>query len=69
MNESLASPETEILPFEISQGIKVSYPWQRVWSFSDSQLFPISVPKVLLIPSMNQIIVSDLTSKTYPLRA
>ena len=54
---------TEILPFEISQIIKVSNPWQRVWSFYDSQLFspPILVPKVLLTPSMNQIRVSNLS--------
>ena len=26
LNESLAAPETKILPFEISQGIKVSNP-------------------------------------------
>ena len=68
MNGSLASPETEILPFEISQEIKVSNPWQHVWSFYDLQLFlpPISVPNVLLTPSMNQIRVSDLRfSKVY----
>ena len=63
MNESLASPEMEILPFEINQEIKVSNPWQRVWSFYDSKLLlpPISVPKVLLTPSMNQIRVSNLS--------